>query len=232
MKHSSVILTLLLILNGISCKRESALPDIRRLGLDYFPLEINSYKVYDVQEVEYTLAGERYDNYQLMSEIESVFINDAGDSIYTINRYIRTDENGQWELVAVWSAERDNYKAIVTEENVAYQKLSFPIQSEVVWDGNAYNIFEEEEYRYESVGENFTTDNDQLYENTIIVVQNDLLDTIVEWDYRIEAHARGIGLIYKEMTNLYYCTEDYCRGHKIIETGNIYRQSLLEYGKN
>ena len=227
------ITVLFILLFSFSCDRESAHPDSSLLGLEYFPLFQGSYRVYDAQQIEYTVLGEEIStNYQLKEETFKLFQNDDEEEIYPINRYIRKNENEEWILDAVWSARNNNYLALITEENIPFQKLAFPVNEGVKWNGNAFNTYEQEEYYYQDIGQNFTTDIGDEYTNTVIVVQNDLLDKIVKTDYRIEVYAKNIGLIHKETTQLSYCTDPDCLGLEIVESGLIYRQSLIDYGQN
>lgn len=226
------IVWVVFVLLLFGCERDSSLADVGRLGLDYFPLQQGNFAVYNVQEVEYTILGQEVNSeYQLMIEISTVFQNDDED-IYTINRYTRATTTEDWELSNVWSAQKDNYRAVIVEENIAYQKLSFPVGNDISWDGNALNTSEYEDYYFQKAGEAFTTDDETLYDNTVTVVHNDLLDKIVTTDYRIEVYAKDIGLLFKESNIINYCTDPDCLGQEIIETGKIYRQSLIEYGEN
>lgn len=221
----------LIIVQG--CDRELVDPDNSRLGYDYFPLTEGDYKIYQVEEIEYTNLGEEiHSNYQLKIETSIGFQNMNGDDVYSMMRYVRLTENEPWELKSVWSARRDQYSALVNEENVSYQKLSFPISEGVEWDGNAHNILEEEIYHYNNVGSNFTSDSDVSYSNCVTVSHSNVLDKIVQTDVRFEVYCFEIGLLHKESTILNYCTDTDCLGQQIIETGSIYRQSLIEYGEN
>ncbi|MGB5980063.1 MAG: hypothetical protein WBG62_21795, partial [Cyclobacteriaceae bacterium] len=86
------------------------------------------------------------------------------------------------------------------------------------WDGNAYNASASDVYtaRFEEEGDLLT------------VVQEELRDTIVSQDIRKEVYSYDIGLVYREITLLNYCTRPDCLGEGIVEDGRVYKQTLQD----
>lgn len=207
-----------------SCSKD---PEPRRADLEYFPLRTGYYQIYEVDETNYTVAGgASSSSYQLKAEVVDS-LPTADGYRYRIQRYVRNNDSAQWSYVDTWSAIATSLRVTVSEGNTSYVKLTFPAAEGKKWNGNAYNTLGEDEYEIESVGQPL----DSLgADDCIIVMQEDLDDPIVSMDVRKEIYARGIGLVYREISQLNYCTDPDCLGQKQIEDGIISRQKIIEHG--
>jgi hypothetical protein len=212
------------------CTSDTISP-IDSYGTEYFPLETGNYIIYTVDQTTFELGNASNHSFQLKETVVDSFLNQAGTYTYSLHREIWDDINQAWNLSAVWSTRLTDTEAIVAEGNKNFLKLKFPLISEKEWDGNLYNTNDMELYKADSIGFNHVLNPDLNIEQTITIVQNDNLDKIVETDYRIEKYAPGIGLIFKEITNLEYCTSsDACLGQQIVESGFIYKQAMIAFG--
>lgn len=197
-------------------------------GMSFFPLEIGQKSIYQVSEKIYSIDGDVSTmSYQLQEEIVDSFLS-AQDSTYVIYRYTREDQNDDWEFLETWQARRNNVQAIIIEGNTPFLKMTFPIFAGKAFDGNRLNTNDEDVFVLDSVQLPFDTEALQ-FENTLTVIQSDNQDFIVEQDKRYEVYGSGVGLVYKSMLLLDYCTEADCLGQQIIETGREFEQSLIEY---
>ena len=107
--------------------------------------------------------------------------------------------------------------------------MTFPVLEGKRWDGNAFNIMNEELYTFEETFQ-YRDIEGENYESTLKIVHQDNPDSIVTTDIRNEIYALNVGLIYKESIILHYCTDNECLGNMIIEKGTDYRQALIGYG--
>ena len=200
------------------------------IGLDYFPLQTGSYHVYAVDEILYSEVQEpEMLAYQLRVEINDSFPNTEGGYTYVIHRRKRTNETDPWQDLDTWSARENERELVVHEGNTAFVKLTFPLKKGNAWNGNKFNNLNEDEYIVEAMDEPFTAGG-TTFENTVHVIQEDNDDVIVYFDQREEVYAKSVGLIYREIAQLNYCTDDSCIGQQIIKSGKIYKQEILEYG--
>jgi len=200
-------------------------------GVEYFPLQTGNYIIYDVDQTIYELGNASNSFYQLKESVIDSFLNQSGTYTYSLHREIWDDVNQIWNISQVWSARLTDTEAVIAEGNTNYLKLKFPLISEKSWDGNSYNTSETEIYTADSIGISYAMNQDTNIEQTITIVQSNNLDKIVETDYRIEKYAPEVGLIFKEIINLEYCTSsDSCLGQQIIESGLIYKQSIIAFG--
>ncbi len=159
-------------------------------------------------------------------------VNQTGEISYYIYHYKRSDPFGSWEDQPVWvhTIRRTPSSLVEYEGSVPYVKLTFPVKSGLTWDGNALNTSDPMYYRYSDVNRS-DPNLESLNGQFIQVVQSDYDDEIIRKDFRHEIYSSGIGLVYKERSILEYCQETQCAGKKEISSGMIFRQTLIDYGK-
>ncbi len=68
------------------------------------------------------------------------------------------------------------------------------------------------------------------FPETVTVLQESK-STEIDFLNRQETYAKGIGLIRREQTELYYCQSANCFGQKKIEFGTRFIQQISSYGK-
>lgn len=211
-------------------ERAEQLPDAA-----YFPLRKGFYQVYTVQERNYQLQVETENStYQLKTEVVDSFINLEGGYTYTIHRSKRNSPADAWQFQEVWSVRMEASQVVVSEGNTPFIKIVFPARPLRKWDGNALNVLPADEYELAAAGESYPLETGVPIGDYIQVVQEDSFDPILFRNERQEVYARNIGLIYREITELVYCSDaDECEiGQQVIESGTIYVQTLVGYGQN
>lgn len=197
---------------------------------DYFPLMTGAYQIYDVREKRYYASASVEDlHYQLRAEVIDSFPSPDNTYTYVIHRSTRTGE-GPWQSIGTWSVRTGGNEFVVSEGTTPYVRLRIPYYSVNRWDGNAYNTLGADEYAYAAIGSPYTA-NGITFENTVQVQQEFNQDPIVYWDERKEIYAAGVGLIYKGVTQLHYCTDDACLGQQKIDEGTEMEMVITEYGK-
>ena len=179
-----------------SCEKKGEAEDFH---YEYFPTDIGTYVVYEVDETIYDLQTTQ-ETYQIKELIESEITDNLGRPSLRIERYKRATENDEWEIKDVWYATRTNSQAEKIEENVRYVKLSFPVRDYQEWDGNVYNTENEWLYYYDSIGDSRTI-NGESFEKTVKVVQRENYN-LIEQEDAYEIYAEGVGLIYRKLIDL------------------------------
>ena len=89
----------------------------------------------------------------------------------------------------MWSVRRTPNQAIVTENNIPFVKIGFPVRDGLTWDGNVLNIMDEETYSIDGIGIPLTTENN-TFNTTLNVIHSDVQDTIIRFDQRSVRHHR------------------------------------------
>lgn len=213
----------------IACEGEERL--ILNTGSAYFPVQKGIFQVYSVEEVRYnaseapmTLA------YELMAQVVDSFPSGKNQYTYVIHRSTRESDEHLWEALDTWSVRKNGSDIIVSEGNTAYVKIKSPLTVENVWDGNAFNSFGADQYVLKEIDKPLEL-NGISFSKTLTVEQEYNDDPIVFRDERKEIYARDAGLVYKEIVQLYYCTDDSCLGQQKIDHGIETKMVILEYGK-
>lgn len=212
----------------VACEGDS--PQDVRVFPEYLPLTKGLYQIYDVHVTNYypSSAPEQL-RYELMVEVIDSLPAQGNNFIYIIHRSTRID-GAAWESLDSWSARKEGSAFLVSEGNTAYVKLKLPYAADNQWDGNAYNTLGEDRYVYRKIG-GPETFNGISFEHTIQVEQEDNQDPIVFRDERSETYAAGVGLVYKEIIQLHYCTDDACLGQQKIDHGHEMKMIIRAYGK-
>jgi hypothetical protein len=224
--HKYFILPFLI---AFSCSKEEVKP--ADIGLNYIPQLVGAYQVYSVDQTAYSEVAEpEVSHYEIMMEVVDSFPDANSDYTYVIHRSKRETSADDWQYLDTWSSTVNEQKAIVNEENISFVKISFPVKKEKQWNGNEFNINDDDTYEMKSVDEPFTL-GDQVFSKTIFIDQEDTEDLLIK-DKRFEIYARDIGLIYKEVTHLIYCDDVGCFGQKEIKSGIIFKQSIISHGFN
>lgn len=196
---------------------------------EYFPLEIGRFVEYNVNQTDYVESDSVVSEYQLkVIIVDSMLVNDR--RVYILNKLKRLTENDNWDIELVISALIQDDNLLIQENNLLFNRLVFPLKENRMWDGNAFNNLYEDRYEMGNVRGSLEFSN-QIYPETVTVIQNDNKDVIVKTDVRKMIYAKDIGLIYAESKIIEYCTENDCLGQQKINSGMKFKQTILNYGK-
>ena len=203
-------------------------------GPDYFPLHVNRYAIYDVEDIRYTLRdGADTNRYQLRELIADSLFGEGGEIIYSLQRYTRNSPGDSWQLDSIWTARKSQERVVVVENNVPFLKLIFPFREGLQWDGNLLNNTWPQTYTLTTTDTTLRreigADLNAWLSNSRTVVQRDL-ETLVNDSVLVETYGKDVGLLYKKSLILQYCADEDCIGQQQIESGRSYRQTLVAYG--
>lgn len=219
----------------LSCSSEEAVnPDF---GYTYFPLRTGIRWIYQIDETTIIQSQETTRSYELRVTITDS-VNSQGNVDYILTRDIRTSASDSWQGSETWSARIQNNQLIQNENNSLFVKLIFPPSRGLFWNGNQFNNLPEHGNLFNgSNSESYYIMGYDLpfrigtteYPESLMVVHNNFDDAIVGKDQRHEIYTPNVGLIYKEVRQLEYCSTPDCLGQQKIDKGVIYIQSLKEY---
>jgi len=221
---------LISLLLAISCDTPVDPPAMETAG-DYLPLRKGLFHIYDVSQIKYELGIPETLAYELKTVVVDSFANNSGGYAYVVHRSTRNDHEASWTYLDTWSSYTEELQAVTQEENISFVKFKLPSVDGIAWDGNAYNNIGEDVYMLEEA-DVVKTYGGKSYEDCFTVNQNNNEDFIVYLDRRQEVYARRVGLIYREITQLHYCTqaESGCLGQQEVEEGLIYHQTIKDHG--
>ena len=221
-----------------SCKKKTVPEQNSLFGADYYPVTKGKYVIYDVDSVIYTqtpLIDTVNYRYRIKEKIADDFVDNQGQKAIRLERYIKKYnplkpyDSIPWGVKEVWMLNATNKSIQLAEGNIRYTKIIFPIKENASWNGNANNNFGELMYTIEYFDRPETINNIKL-DNVMLVRQKDS-KTLISYERQAEKFAKGIGLVYKEYTQLF--------SNKIvanvpvegrIETGFTYKLSYVTFG--
>lgn len=237
-----IILCLVVILS--SCSNSDELEQVDQvLSSEFFPLEIGHTTIYQVEEIIFDQRRQSKEshNFFLKEEISGQFMDDSGNTVYTVDRYTRTDVNNNWSYQKSWYSMISANQAIRIEENRRYIKLRLPVIQNDEWNGNA--LFDDSEpiiisgdpidYYKNWSSRLISTDGAETVSGQSYpeVYKISLADYENKLEVRTgqEIYAKGIGLIYREIMVLDTQCFDDCDTNPWIEkaqNGHIYIQTI------
>lgn len=230
------VLFIFCILLFFSCKKDRELEESPDLGYDYFPVTMGKYIVYDVDSIAYIQlpsADTITTKFRIKEVIDSMFKDNQGRDTYRITRYKKnysptiSYDDIPWVIQDVWTANLTATTAEVVEENTRYIKLTFPIVKNNKWNGNAQNTIGEWQYKYTEVDKALTL-NGLSFENTLTVLQKKETPAIYYKNYE-EKYAKGIGIIYKEVSDYTFKIVNGTLFPGQIYEGVSYKMTVVDY---
>ena len=232
MKHKLSIILLLLVatFTFVSCHKENEIPADIEFAADkqYFPLETNKSLIYKVTEISIDKPSDYYDTaiYFLRERTDIPFIDNEGDTAYRIERFKSPTQNYNWTISDVWESKITTYTAEKVEENQRFIKIKFPLAIGKYWNGNLKNDLDDKDCTITSLSA--TYNNESIHLDSCLSITRDSSVTQISKLYDVEIYARGIGLVYKEITDIN--SQEVIYGVPIenrIHRGTIYRQELI-----
>jgi len=189
----------------------------------YFPIGLNQEKEFLVTNINHNSFGKDTVTYYLKEVISEKFLNLEGDSAYRIERFWKTDSTNNYEIKDIWVANKSLNFAQLVEENIRFTKLIFPFDVNVVWDGNAFNNQQSQEYRIESINIPYNV-NGLSFDSSITVIQN-YKSNLLEYENSKEIYVIGVGLVYKEEIEVLINSAD----SNDFSQGYEFYQELIEF---
>lgn len=225
----------------MSCKKKIETPP--DVGYAYAPTTVGKYVVYDVDSTVYDdfFQDTTYFKYRIKEKLEEEYIDNSGRTAIKMIRYIKTYnasvnyDQMPWVVKDVWSYLKTSTTLEVVEEDVRFTKLIFPIKVDATWNGNAQNTIGEWDYTY-SYMDRTEIVNNVKFDNALLVVQKDDKNkNAIHRQYYIEKYAKDVGLIYREIKDLYSNTIIVVNGavtpvETRIEKGIIYKLTYVTHG--
>ena len=147
--------------------------------------------------------------YRIKEKLEEIYIDNQGRNAIKLIRYIKkynplvSYDSLLWVVKDVWNYTRTSTTLEVVEEDVRFTKLAFPVNEGVTWNGNANNTIGNWEYKYDFIDKSETI-NGTSFNNILLVVQkDDKSKNAIHREYFIEKYAKDVGLVYREIKDLY-----------------------------
>lgn len=187
------------------------------LGHDYMALEVGKYLVYEVDSTIFDPTGDSLITYShsfIKDEIVDTFLDNTGEVVYRTERFVRRDSTENWQIQKVFTQSIQGNQGVVTEDNLRYIKLAFPIQVFNSWDplvhidpntqiivaGETLEPFRNGNWRSRILSADEPDTIGQYSFEKVLNLRE--VDTSGESPFELrisyEKYAKGVGLIYRE----------------------------------
>ena len=235
----------------MSCEDETITLAPSALGLDFYPVEMGDYWIYQVDSTVIISGGAQIleSSSFIREEITGSFINEEGDTSFVLTISKAPSLDDPFSVTDVWRIEKSNRSVLRFEENLGFIKLVFPIEENEESENLLFNesvlvnvgqemIQQYKSWRYKVLqrGGIMTVQGNE-FTNILIVQQannqegdspNDIENRTVR-----EVYASGVGMIQREMDifNDNQCGTD-CRGQDWLsrsQQGFRLLQTLVEH---
>jgi hypothetical protein len=223
MKLRPVVLLLLILASVVfSCKKTIHYP--ATAPSDYFiPLQAGKYAIYRLDSLNFYFYGQldTITSYLAKDSVESSFVDNSGNTAWYVTRYLSDTIGSNWYPSETYTVTPSQQRVEVTEDNLRFIKLAFPISAGFSWTGNSYlpyapykDFFDFSDdshltlgnwnYTYQTANKAFTVGS-QHFDSTVTVLQeNDSINVPIKdvnsfasRTYWSETYAKHVGLVYR-----------------------------------
>ncbi|HEY4651933.1 MAG TPA: hypothetical protein VIG72_11000 [Pontibacter sp.] len=224
---------------ALSCDESFVTPDPTARGLDYYPLAVGNYRIYEVTDIHYQNNVPAETSFQMREWVVDSFMDQTNALVYKIIRSVRPNAQSEWLDDSVMTVTKDHNRVILTKDNTRYVKLVFPVKEGKTWEADAFNDHydeneKREQYTYAAVDQPYSLD-DLTFDSTLTIIQGQPTATDFQLDDRKEVYARGIGLVHRVFNRLTYCDGVSGRscevGEGYILDGHERYEVLIGHGK-
>lgn len=200
----------------------------QELDLDYQPLSVGRFWVYEVSETIYYGASDSEEKeFFYRDEVASQYFNEEGEQVFLLVRKQSVDQI-DWLPVETFTYRITERSLVKSRGNQQSISLVFPVTDKMEWDGNVLNTVQEDIYNLQ-LFQSYTVA-DLQYSNVAKVLQHQEDDLIILRNHRYEVFVRGLGLVESYYEVLQYCSRNDCLGQQLIESGRLTHLTLLKNG--
>jgi hypothetical protein len=207
--------TVLTVIGVYSCKQADEPQQTPDPATNYYPLQVGKYIVYDVDSTIWddTVCVVLPKHSQIMYMVADSFKDEKGRTAFRIDKRWRKKVEDKWANQDVIYATNTGLSVEVEESGLRFIKLVYPVSEGRSWKGNSfiniedpeYNFFNDWNYTYYSLGNNFNT-GDVNYNNTVTVHHADetlnnpeeMPKSFASRTFSKEVYASGLGMVYRE----------------------------------
>jgi hypothetical protein len=188
------------------------------------PLQIGKYVTYRMDSLNFYYYGQldTITSYLAKDSVSDTLTDAAGNLDYLVVRYLSDTTGSSWTPNETYMVTASTQNIQLTEQNLRFIKLAWPIDNGATWSGNSYlpynpygDYFQFSDddhlslgnwvYTYENVDQAYTTPAGMGFDSTISVLQaNDSVNVPItntnafaSRTYWLETYAKHIGLVYR-----------------------------------
>jgi len=226
------------------------------MGYNFIPIDTGRYYIYRVDSIRISCIDNVFDtvHYEMKETYPYTFLDGSNEIAVACIRYYRPDSTYSWSLLGdsvwtpnVWWIKRTTTRLEKSEENLKIVKMTYPIQTDYEWDGNAYNSNPAKTYYYGTPDVSFNN-GFQTFGNTVTVYHEVDTSNLIQYTYETETYARDIGMVHKRWYSFTAITTSAPSGFVFcdamlggqqwytvpilqrVKNGHLVNYTLIEYG--
>ncbi|MER2998162.1 hypothetical protein [Pontibacter populi] len=223
----------------VSCDKSYVTPDPVARGLNFYPLEVGDYRIYDVTDIKYQHNVPTELNFQMREWVADSFMDQTNTLTYKIIRSIRANAESEWEDDSVMTVTKNHNMVTLTKDNTKYVKMVFPVEEGKTWHHDAFNdrydsdLTDKELSTYVDLDQPFSHADLQFDQTLTVLQQGIFVSPSLGKDERKEVYARNVGLIYRLFNRQKYepCSDCPDETEPYILDGHERHEVLIEHGK-
>lgn len=186
-------------------------------GLEYYPVAVGEFRVYEVEEINYGLTQNDTSNYFIREYITDSIV--GSDQVtYLLTRDRRETMAEPWVIDSVWTFSKNENFLSITENNIPFVKLTFPIKNDAQWNGNLLNTRPSQLYSYQSLADPII-DSIDASDHIRVIIED--IDSFLFPDLKSEVYVKGIGLVEKDYFSQVRCTSTGECSQEQVDNANV-----------
>lgn len=223
MKNRLILLLIAFLVTITGCKKKVSYP-ANPLTNYFIDLQVGKYVTYRMDSLNFYFYGQldTVTSYLAKDSVEKQTVDNTGATVWLVTRYLSDTTGSSWSPSLTYTVSATSPAIAVTENNLRFVKLAFPMDQGFSWTGNTYlpyapyqDYFQYSDYNnlnlsawnyvYTQVNQPFTVANGTSYDSaaTILQVADSTNVPITDANafasstYWSETYAKHIGLIYR-----------------------------------
>lgn len=183
------------------CRRESVTPTP---VVDYYPLEVGTYRTYTVSDTVWSKGVATPSNYQLREAVTEQFTDAAGQKAYRVLRARRVSSTDAWADDSVLVVQPQAQAILLTRDNVRTIELIYPLRAGKTWKKYAFTTVRPDSVRAfdANVAQSFTTPGTAPKTYAATAIARDQLpveanDGLLRQGGYLQVFAQGVGPVLR-----------------------------------
>lgn len=195
-------LSAILSLTLMQCKKETE--SVSGGGKEYYYYKKGDERDYVVDSSYYEWTTGNYKQYQLLvtEKVVDTFTDLQGNLALRIEQYVSRDSGRSYQFYALNPIVANSSGLQRVEQNQRYVKMITPVKDKKKWNGNAFNNFGYQEYKFSGVAIPYHNGRHR-FANCVQVIQQDD-STLISSDRNVEVYGRDTGLVYRYNKSIRY----------------------------
>ncbi len=195
------------VLVGCRDERDTVVPPgPEAAGREYYPMAVNRYWEYDVEEHYWDYNLDSAVHLQFRETVDTMYVGAADELTYRIVRARRSDSLSIWRDDSAWAVVVTPDLVHRTVGNVPTVELLFPVREGKSWNLNLFSATDSTVRAYDRVGTNLTLPNGRRFDRTLHVF-DDLERSDVHHRERESVYAWDVGCVSRHLQLLDYCNQ-------------------------